>query len=296
MTRPLGLLGLGLMGQAIAFRARQRGIPVAGYDPREERRADLDRMGMPAKADAGQVLDACGTVIYAVLATEQVRDSLQEHASRIREGHRIVDTTTGDPDLKAELARLLSVRQAAYLDASLAGSSSELRQGRAMALVGGPPSLLEDCRPLLESFCSRIFHLGEAGSGARMKLVFNLVLGLNRAALAEGLSLAGGLGLCQATTLRILKEGSAYSRAMDAKGERMLQGDFDRPQARLSQHRKDVQILLQTARRHGAPLPLSAQHLSLLDQAIAAGAGDLDNSAILQAYSRHPESKQDSPS
>ena len=116
-----------------------------------------------------------------------------------------------------------------------------------------------------------------------MKLVVNLVLGLNRAALAEGLSLADGLGLEGGLALECLQAGPAWSRAMDDKGQKMLEQDFA-PQARLSQHLKDVRLILDSGRETSTRLPLSDVHCRLLESVETAGFGDEDNSAILRAY------------
>jgi 3-hydroxyisobutyrate dehydrogenase-like beta-hydroxyacid dehydrogenase len=128
--------------------------------------------------------------------------------------------------------------------------------------------------------------MGGAGAGARAKLALNLVLGLNRAALAEGLAFAEGLDLEGAAFLSLLRDSPAYSAAMDAKGAIMLEGRFSPPQARLAQHRKDLALMLAEAERTGQPLPLGAAHAALLDAAIAAGDADLDNAAVLQQLRR----------
>jgi 3-hydroxyisobutyrate dehydrogenase-like beta-hydroxyacid dehydrogenase len=114
-----------------------------------------------------------------------------------------------------------------------------------------------------------------------VKLVNNLIVGLNRLALAEGLAFAKAIGLDAAKTLDVLKEGNAFSVAMELKGHKMVAGDFT-PEAKLSQHAKDVRIILEEAARAGASLPLSELHLRLLEQAEAAGLGELDNSAIVR--------------
>ena len=108
------------------------------------------------------------------------------------------------------------------------------------------------------------------GTAAKMKLVTNLVLGLNRAALAEGLVLASSFGLDPQLTLEVLQASAAYSKAMDAKGAKMIGGDFA-PQARLSQHLKDVRLLLAAAARTGRTLPLSETHRKLLEFAESLG-------------------------
>ena len=116
-----------------------------------------------------------------------------------------------------------------------------------------------------------------------MKLVVNLVLGLNRAALAEGLALARWCDLDLGQCLRVLQAGAAYSRVMDTKGRKMIEQDF-RPEARLSQHLKDVRLILALAEQVGARTPLSQLHRELLERAEAAGWGQDDNSAVIRLF------------
>ena len=124
-------------------------------------------------------------------------------------------------------------------------------------------------------------HVGPSGAGARLKLVTNLVLGLNRAALAEGLAFAEAMRLDPRQTLAVLQASAAYSRIMDTKGEKMIGGDF-RPVARLSQHLKDVRLMRRAAAEEALPLPLTETHCELLERAEAHGWGELDNSAIIK--------------
>jgi 3-hydroxyisobutyrate dehydrogenase-like beta-hydroxyacid dehydrogenase len=116
-----------------------------------------------------------------------------------------------------------------------------------------------------------------------MKLVLNLVLGLNRAVLGEGLAFARACGIDESVALDILRAGPSWSKVMDTKGEKMLTGDFE-PQARLAQHLKDVRLILEAGRQSNAMLPLSKLHEQLLDELVQAGYGDLDNSAVIRAF------------
>jgi 3-hydroxyisobutyrate dehydrogenase-like beta-hydroxyacid dehydrogenase len=106
---------------------------------------------------------------------------------------------------------------------------------------------------------------------------------LHRAVLAEALAFARASGVCPETALEVLKAGASYSRVMDAKGEKMLTGDFS-PEARLSQHLKDVRLILAAAAARGLAVPLSEQHRILLECAQSLGYGELDNSAIIKAW------------
>jgi 3-hydroxyisobutyrate dehydrogenase-like beta-hydroxyacid dehydrogenase len=167
------------------------------------------------------------------------------------------------------------------LDATISGSSEQLRRGEALAMVGGPIEAFKRCAAVWASWGGRTLHVGESGDGARLKLVTNLVLGLNRAALAEGLALAEAMGLDLASALDVLRCSAAYSRIMDSKGGKMIAGDFT-PEARLSQHLKDVRLILQSAGENGITLPLSETHRQLLERAEAEGLGAVDNSAIIE--------------
>jgi 3-hydroxyisobutyrate dehydrogenase-like beta-hydroxyacid dehydrogenase len=169
-----------------------------------------------------------------------------------------------------------------YLEAPFSGSSEQTRNHQSTALVAGAESAFHACDDLWNSLAAKTFYVGCWGNAAKMKLVTNLVLGLNRAALAEGLVFAEAIGLTMRDALQVLLNSPAYSRTMDAKGPKMVEGDFA-PLAKLTQHIKDVRLILEEARRGGASLSLSAVHLKLLEHAEAVGWGEWDNSAIMRA-------------
>jgi len=152
-------------------------------------------------------------------------------------------------------------------------------------MIGGPHAAIAACADLWPALAGATFILGAAGSGQKAKLATNLVLGLNRAALAEGLAFAESMGLSGAGFVDLLRASPAYSRAVDAKAPRMLARDYA-PESRIAQHRKDIALMLAAAARAGASLPLAATHAALLDAAIAAGDGDLDNAAVVETLRR----------
>src|SRR5262249_59249985 len=110
-------------------------------------------------------------------------------------GRIIVDTTRGDPEPTAAIGAALGAAGVAYVDATIAGSSAQVRSGEVIVIAGGDPAAIAACGDLFAAFASQVFPVGPCGSGSRMKLVVNLVLGLNRAVLAEGLALALHCGL-----------------------------------------------------------------------------------------------------
>ena len=183
------------------------------------------------------------------------------------------------------LAEKLAQRHVALLDATISGASSQLEQREAVVMVGGEPAAYEACAGLLRLLAEKVFYVGPSGCGAKAKLATNLVLGLNRLVLAEGMVFAEKLGLPLDTFLRLLKVSPAYSAAVDVKGEKMLNNDFA-PVSRIRQHHKDVALMLKHAERHKQHLPLSNVHLSILEKAIAAGDGELDTSAVIKEIRR----------
>ncbi|MFM1767994.1 MAG: hypothetical protein RJA22_523 [Verrucomicrobiota bacterium] len=278
---PVGLIGLGLMGGALAERLLAGGFPVLGFDLRPERLAEARALGVATATGAAQVFNSCRRVLLSLFDSADVRSLLETLPDRRPPGQLLIDTTTGDAASAAETGRRLAARGVDYLDATISGNREQLRRGEVTFMVGGPPAAYAACLDLWTRLGAHHFHLGAWGTGAAMKLVSNLVLGLNRAALAEGLALAAGLGLDPALSLAVLKASPAYSRMMDVKGDAMLRHDFT-PVARLSQHLKDVRLIVAAGAAAGLPMPLSRAHQALLEQAEAAGLGDLDNAAILR--------------
>jgi len=203
--------------------------------------------------------------------------------AHLHPGDILIDTTTGHPDEVEATALRLAEQGVCYLDATLGGSSNQIANGEATIICGAPADAFAAIEPLLRCLGAPVFHTGPTGSGTRMKLVLNLVLGLERAVLAEALEFARHSGIDPAHALEVLRSGPAYSRVMDTKGEKMLHNDFQ-PQARLAQHWKDVRLMLECAGRNGAFLPLTRVHDQLLSVASESGWGGEDNSAIIKVF------------
>ncbi len=283
-ARPtVGLIGLGLMGSAISEQLLTAGFDVLGFDLRPECCEQVACIGGRAAACARDVVRSADRVLFSVMTTDQVASVLEECCGDLRADQIVIDTSTGSPTEMTELAARLAGQGVSYLDATLAGSSADLRRREVLALVGGDSAALERSRDLFDCIAKQVFYLGLSGAGARMKLVFNLVLGLHRAVLAEGLQFATKIGIEPQTALDVLKSGVTYSRVMDTKGQKMLTEDFT-PQAKLAQHLKDVLLMQELGAQHQAKLPLTELHRSLLAACVAAGCGELDNSAIIRAF------------
>jgi len=278
----VGLIGIGLVGSALAERFLKGGLSVVGFDCRSECHAGLVKLGGAAADSARAVIKESSVVILSLPDSDAAAEVVGEIGSDLA-GRTVIDTTTGDPDRTAALGARLKADGVDYVDATIAGSSRQVRDGAVIVMAGGEREVILRCKKLFRLFASQWFHVGPWGTGSRMKLVVNLVLGLNRAVLAEGLSFARASGIEPKAALEILQAGPAYSRVMDTKGQKMISGDFAL-EARLSQHHKDVRLILETGTRAGIELPLSRVHEQLLAVAEGLGLGDADNSAIIRAF------------
>ena len=287
----VGLIGIGLLGTELAQRLLKAGFVVHGFDLDVQRRAVFAESGGSVAITAADVFTRCGRVLLSLPSHREVEALLAANLSHLQRGQIILDTTTGDPATSAKLAADLAARGVAYLDATVSGSSAQVRDGAGVMMVGGDRAAFERCADLFAAMAAAHFHTGVAGTGAKMKLATNLVLGLNRAALAEGLAFARALSLDPGQTLAILQRGAAYSRIMDAKGDKMIRGDYA-PEARLSQHLKDVRLIVDAGAAAGLPMPLSRTHREILEAAEAAGLGGLDNSAIIKVLSAQANSSK----
>jgi 3-hydroxyisobutyrate dehydrogenase-like beta-hydroxyacid dehydrogenase len=281
----VGMIGLGLMGTALTERLLEAGYTVRVYNRTREKALPLMARGARW---ADNPLAACDRVLISLYTTDTVEEVLGQLADGLRPGQILIDTTTGEPEQTVRLGARLAGGGVQYLDAPISGSSEQTRRGEATAIVGGPREAFVSCRDLFDCCVQKTIYVGPCGSGARLKLVSNLVLGLNRAALAEGLAFAQVLGIDLEAALQVLINSMAYSRIMDTKGRKMVESDF-RTQARLSQHLKDIRLILDAAAGVGQNLPLTETHRRLLEAAEAAGFGDADNSAIIRAFGPQKE-------
>ncbi len=280
-THPVGVIGLGPVGLAVVERLRAARIKVLGFDADPKRCEALTAAAAIVAPTANDVFSACDNIVLALSDGGQTTVVVREALPVLRAGTRIIDCGTVDPDQTVALAVRLAARGVRLIDAPASGSSTQIRDGTAVMMAGGDRDDWEALEPVLAAIAPARFLLGPPGSGARARLAINLLLGLNRAALAEALVFAQGLGLDLTVFLDLVRATPAHSRAVDAKGRQMVDGEFAPPQSRIRQHHKDLGLMTEAAARAGLSLPLTTTHAALLDAAIADGAGDLDSAAII---------------
>lgn len=277
------MIGLGLIGSALAARLIGAGIPVTGFDIDSGRRAILKDIGGDVAASAAQVMARCQTIVVAVFNVGQVELLFDEFGRRPHiAGSVMICTTTCAPEDIVRIAERATEAGLGFVEAPIIGTSAELRDGAALALIAGRSDTIDAVRPILDVICPQQTRLGATGNAARTKLALNLILQNNRAALAEGIVFAESMGLDAASFLATARRSVAYSRVMDSKGEKMLTRDFA-PQSHIAQTLKDAELILEEARQQEQHLPMTLIQTGLLRSAIMLVGPEADSAAVIEA-------------
>lgn len=288
---PVGLVGLGLLGQALAHRLRAAGFEVVGFDVDPAKNAGLAELGGHPAVSVAELARRCDPIVLAVFDTNQVEAVIESEllpALGAGAGKTVLCASTCDPDRIAALRERVAARGLRLLDTPVSGTSEQVRRGEGVGLIGGEAPTVAEVEPVLRALFPRYFHIGRVGDGGRAKLAVNLILGLNRLALAEGLVFAERLGLDLEAFLAVAQGSASYSQVMDTKGPKMVRRDFS-PEGRARQTLKDVRLMLDQAKGQG--LPLLEVHADVLAACLRHGQGELDNSVVIEEIRRRTRPK-----
>src|SRR3984885_9200709 len=272
---PVGIIGLGLMGEVYARRLLGGGFSVIGFDIDPAKSQRLAQIG-GRTASLADIARDCKPIVLAVFNTDQVEDVVEHTLAEAAAGKIVLCTSTCDPDrIEALGARVAGKLR--FLETPVSGTSEQVRDGDGVGLIGGDEKIAADAKPVLDVLFPKRFHIGKVGDGGGTKLAGNLIVGLNRMALAEGLVFAERIGLDPAAFLKVARDSAAASQVMDTKGPKMVAGDFV-PEGRVRQTLKDTQLMLDQARMAGQELPLLQIHADVLQACVRHGDSEQDNS------------------
>ena len=284
--RPVGIVGVGLLGGAVAGVLLRAGYRVVGYDVVQERVAVLIAQGGRSAGSPAEVA-AQADVVFTVLPTlASVEEAITGRGGVLETAGRdtvILQMSTISPALAVQMEAAARARGVALLDAPVSGTSSMVATRDCVVTVGGDRAAFERSVPVLDAMAKRVFHVGSCGMGSYLKLVTNLIMGLNGVVLAEGLTLARRAGLDPGQTLEILKHGAAASKILDVRGPLMVEGRFD-PLMKVDLFLKDIRLMLEAGQELHVPLPLTGLMQQFYTAALAGGQAKDDLSGIIRLY------------
>lgn len=280
----IGVLGMGRMGAAMARRLAESGFDVMVWNRTPTRAEEVaESIGGRLAASPAEVAGAARIVVSSLAddrAVEEVHLAEDGTLQGAADGMVLVETSTVDPATITSLVPRFDGAGAALLDAPVSGSVSLVEQGALTSMVGGDVSALEQARPVIDALSTKVFHLGDSGTGATMKLAVNALVHATNLAISEALVLAERAGLDREQAYEVFASGAAASPFVLYKREAFEHPD-DAPVAfSLDLVRKDLDLILGLARRLEVPMDQGDTTASVVDRAISEGLGAADMSAL----------------
>lgn len=293
MTRvsnsPVAVLGLGTMGAGLAARLLDQGIPVRVWNRTAERAEPLARVGAFVAAHPAEAVEKTTTAICSVADGEALGDVLRGPNGVLARGPypgTLICASTVAPEEVEQIAGDIP----SVLDVGMLGNRDHARDGELRLFVGGDKKVFEAGRPLLETLGKEVVHLGALGSGMRMKLLLNLLMGVEVQVMAEATVLATACGLDRHQVLKTIAGSGFASPVMAFKSRRLASNTFDEPDFRLRLMAKDLMLASKQAAAAGLTLPLAAAAAETHVRATEQGLGDEDCAAVARALTPNPGS------
>ena len=277
----IGVIGLGLMGSGFLRRLNGEGWHVEGWNRSRAVTLPLREYGFAIEDTLANLVRSSDVLLSSLANDEAVRalyfgeDGVFENA---RPGTTILEMSTISPDLSAQLHQEARKRRTEMMDLPVSGSTPAVNAGAVTLFAGGEPATFDRCIPIFESIARQWYLMGPASSGVRMKLVANLLLGVNMEAIAEAVSLGEHLHLNRDLLLEVLPKTAVIAPAFLGKFAKMKAGDYS-PQFPLYLMSKDLNLVDNAADLSGAVLPATSATKQIFADALA-GKGDLDLSAV----------------
>ena len=283
MLEKIGFVGVGRMGANMARSLKECGCEIAAvYDVHTAAAQALaQELGCQAAGRLQEVTKLSDVVITVVTDDKAMKKIFTGGLLSRARGKLFINCATVTPDVHLWVEAKAAKAVAQSLEACMASSITQARQGTLYLMCGGAAETFERAKPLLEKLGSSVRHVGPAGKAAQVKALVNMVMNINTAALAEGLGLGDALGLDLAMLREVFSQTGANSQVLKTDGEDMQNRDhacfFSAAHAA-----KDSGIALKLGKSLGLNLPLAAATKKQYDRMVAEGLGELDKSGIAE--------------
>ena len=283
---PVGFIGVGAMGSAIASRLVDS-YELFVSDKNPAAAEELVQRGATF-ASTDEIAAACRVVFLCLPGPADVSGLLVGSAglaSRLSPRSIVIDTTTSTPATDAEIVDALRERGVEFADAPIGGGVRRAREGTAVLMVGAAPEVFAKIKDLLLAVTQDVIHVGPVGTGHAMKLVNNLLNACNRFAALETVRLGQVAGLSQDVIIDVLNKSSGRNYATEYTFPQLLSGESYRPQGfTLELMRKDIRLANELAARLGHRTPIGTMVQAFTEEAIARFGGDADQSQMMAEW------------
>lgn len=293
----IGMIGLGAMGLPMAKNLAKAGMKVYGYNRTSEKpRQELARCGGMICASISEAVQEADAVLSSLPNSQVVEDTMLGRDGVLAScptGCCIVDLSSVSPATSRKIGKAAKEKGVLYADAPVSGGTGGAEKGTLTIMFGGEKETWKKVQPVLKVLGSRLIYVGDIGSGDAVKLVNNLLLGCNMAAVAEALSLGKELGLSEEVMKEIIGSSSGNSYVFQAKMDGfILPGQFEGGFATELQY-KDLNLALDAAKEALVPLPMTAAASQIYAASRSLGNGRKDISSVIQLWQIRKERKDE---
>lgn len=279
----VGYIGLGLMGKSIARNILKAGFPVVVHNRSRAAVDELVAEGAQAAHSEAEVTEKVDVVFTNLPDSPDVEQVVLGPGGILEAAHPgliFVDNSTIKPATARQIAARLSEKGAFALDAPVSGGDIGAKNATLTIMVGGDASALETVMPVFMAMGKTVTHVGEAGAGQVAKAANQIMVAAQMVALGELLVFSQKAGVDPRKVVEAIKGGAAQCWTLDVKPPRLFAGNRN-PGFKAYMQAKDLNIVLETAREYGVPLPATAENTQLFQAMLQMGMGELDNSAVL---------------
>jgi 3-hydroxyisobutyrate dehydrogenase-like beta-hydroxyacid dehydrogenase len=276
----IGVVGLGIMGGAIARNLAAAGWQVAGYDIDPKRADELSGSGVKFAANAGELAKSAPIVLLSLPSPDALQKVAAEIAAAGAPKRVIAELSTFTIEDKQKAEKVLRSAGHVLLDCPLSGTGAQARTKDLVVYASGDSKSIAALELVFADFAREWRDLGAFGNGMRMKLVANLLVAIHNVATAEALVLGMKAGLDPKSIFELVKSGAGNSRVFELRGPMMVAGNYDDATMKVSVWQKDMSIIRDFARSLHAPTPVFDATVPIYDGAMAQGLGSSDTASV----------------
>jgi 3-hydroxyisobutyrate dehydrogenase len=283
----VGVIGLGSMGGGVAKSLLAKKFETHVYDVRVDTMKAFAALGAKAAATPAALGAACGVVVVLVVNAEQTEKVLfggQGAAASMKKGSAVVSSATLAPDVAEQFGARLDKMGLLMIDAPVSGGAAKAAAGEMTIMASGAPEAFAKCEQVLAAIAAKVYRLGDRpGPGSKVKMINQLLAGVHIAAACEAMALGIRAGADPKTLYEVISNSAGSSWMFQNRVPHILAGDYT-PLSAVNIFVKDLGIVLDTAKKFGFPLPLTATAHQLYLAAAAQGHGLEDDASVVKVY------------
>jgi 3-hydroxyisobutyrate dehydrogenase-like beta-hydroxyacid dehydrogenase len=254
MSKKIGFIGAGTMGSRMVERFMSNGFEVTVFNRSKERVEPLVKLGAQAADTIQDLVKKADYICISVSNDLASKDVVNQIIQSECQDKVVISLSTISPDTAEELSKVISAKEAHFLDAPVSGSAPQVESAQLLIFVGGEEAVYTEAQPLFNAIGKASYYLGPAGNGSRMKLVTNTLLGLGAQALAEALLLGQRMGMSKEKMIAVLNDTVVVSPSQKIKMQNALTGEYP-PAFSLANMYKDFGLIVEQAHRTSTPMP-----------------------------------------